>query len=82
MQAGLGRYRDRVGVLLISGAGSAAVPDALRRDPQVRAAKAEVVQRHGSRRGMPGASRDAQGEERTTQRRQATPPVHQMTLDF
>lgn len=43
MQAGLGRYRDRVGVLLISGAGSAAVLDALRRDPQVRVMHSELA---------------------------------------
>jgi deoxyribodipyrimidine photo-lyase len=55
---------------------------ALRRQPAVRAAKAAVVERHGSRRGMPGASRDARGEERPPQRRQATPPTKQMTLDF
>ena len=55
---------------------------ALRRQPAVRAAKAAVVQRHGSRRGMPGASRDARGEERPPQRRPASPPAHQMTLDF
>ena len=55
---------------------------ALRRQPAVRAAKAAVVERHGSRRGMPGASRDARGEERPATRRQATPPKAQMTLDF
>lgn len=55
---------------------------ALRRQPAVRAAKAAVVERHGSRRGMPGASRDAHGEERPAVRRQASPHVQQMTLDF
>jgi deoxyribodipyrimidine photo-lyase len=55
---------------------------ALRRQPAVRAAKAAVVERHGSRRGMPGASRDARGEERPPLRRQAKPPANQMTLDF
>jgi len=55
---------------------------ALRRQPAVRAAKAAVVERHGSRRGMPGASRDARGEERPVARRQAAPPKNQMTLDF
>ncbi len=55
---------------------------ALRREPAVRAAKAAVVERHGSRRGMPGASRDARGEERPAKRRPATPPSRQMTLDF
>ena len=54
----------------------------LRRQPAVRAAKAAVVERHGSRRGMPGASRDARGEERPAMRRQAKPPANQMTLDF
>ena len=51
-------------------------------DLAVRAAKAAVVERHGSRRGMPGASRGARGEERPATRRQATPPKAQMTLDF
>ncbi len=55
---------------------------ALRRQPAVRAAKTAVVERHGSRRGMPGASRDARGEERPAKRRPATPPSRQMTLDF
>ena len=55
---------------------------ALRREPAVRAAKAAVVERHGSRRGMPGASRDAHGEERPTLRRKTAPPAKQMTLDF
>ncbi len=55
---------------------------ALRRQPSVRAAKAAVVERHGSRRGMPGASRDAQGQERQPQRRKASAPVNQMSLDF
>ena len=55
---------------------------ALRRQPTVRAAKAAVVERHGSRRGMPGASRDARGEERVPMRRKPAPPAQQMTLDF
>jgi deoxyribodipyrimidine photo-lyase len=55
---------------------------ALRREPSVRAAKAAVVERHGSRRGMPGSSRDARGEERTAPRRQPKPPTNQMALDF
>ena len=55
---------------------------ALRRQPAVRAAKAAVVERHGSRRGMPGASRDARGEERPPARRAASAPKNQMTLDF
>ena len=55
---------------------------ALRRQSAVRAAKAAVLERHGSRRGMPGASRDARGEERPAQRRQPQPPTSQMALDF
>ena len=55
---------------------------ALRREPSVRAAKAAVVERHGSRRGMPGASRDDQGEERPAPRRKSNPPPKQMALDF
>jgi deoxyribodipyrimidine photo-lyase len=58
----------------------------LRRQPEVRAAKAAVVERHASRRGMPGASRDARGEERPAPRRPSPPATHppkqQMTLDF
>ena len=78
MQAGLGRYRDRVGVLLISGAGSAAVPDALRRDPQVRAAKAEVVQRHGSRRKTSSAN----GPRRATTQGANKTASNQLSLDL
>ena len=55
---------------------------ALRREPAVRAAKTAVVERHGSRRGMPGASRDARGEERPAPRRTASPPKNQLSLDF
>lgn len=55
---------------------------ALRRQPAVRAAKAAVVQRHGSRRGMPGATRNAQGEESQRTRRAPQPPADQMSLDF
>jgi deoxyribodipyrimidine photo-lyase len=55
---------------------------ALRRQPAVRAAKAAVVERHGSRRGMPGASRDARGEERSVARRAPAAQKNQMTLDF
>ena len=55
---------------------------ALRRQPAVRAAKAAVVERHASRRGMPGASRDSRGEERPAVRPQATSAAHQMSLDF
>jgi len=55
---------------------------ALRRQSAVRAAKAAVVERHASRRGMPGASRDAQGEERPPVRRRASEATPQMSLDF
>jgi deoxyribodipyrimidine photo-lyase len=55
---------------------------ALRRQPAVRAAKSAVLERHGSRRGMPGGARDARGEERPAARRPAPPPPNQMTLDF
>jgi deoxyribodipyrimidine photo-lyase len=55
---------------------------ALRRQPAVRAAKAAVVERHGSRRGMPGSSRDGRGEERPAPRRPSTTPPNQMSLDF
>ena len=55
---------------------------ALRREPAVRAAKAAVVERHGSRRGMPGAIRDARGEERPAPRRTPAPAKNQLTLDF
>jgi deoxyribodipyrimidine photo-lyase len=55
---------------------------ALRRQPSVRAAKAAVVERHASRQGMPGSSRDNRGEERTAPRRKPTPPANQMALDF
>lgn len=54
----------------------------LRRQPTVRAAKAAVVERHGSRRGMPGASRDPRGEERPAHRRKPGPPANQLSLDF
>jgi deoxyribodipyrimidine photo-lyase len=56
---------------------------ARRSQPDVRAASAPIVERHGSRRGMPGASRNAQGEERPAPRRQrSTPPNRQLSLDF
>ena len=55
---------------------------ALRRQASVRSAKAAVVERHGSRRGMPGASRDAQGEERPVRRRKTNSPANQLSLDF
>ena len=58
---------------------------ARRRQPEVKAAQAAVVARHGSRRGMPGGGRNAQGEERPAPRqRRSSAPVHtdQLTLDF
>ena len=69
---------------------------ALRAQPEVKAAKAAIVQRHGSRNGMPGATaRDANGHETATSRRHApsaakrrTPPAAaqapapQLSLDF
>jgi deoxyribodipyrimidine photo-lyase len=54
----------------------------LRRQPQVRSAKAAVIERHASRRGMPGASRNTQGEEQAPTRRRPAAPSHQMKLDF
>ena len=54
---------------------------ARRRQPEVRAAKAEVVERHASRRGMPGG-RNARGEERASPRRKNTASSPQLTLDF
>ncbi len=55
-----------------------------RAQPDVRAAKAAIVDKHGSRRGMPGSQRNAQGDEspRTRPRSNATPPVAQLSLDF
>jgi len=57
---------------------------ALRAQPAVRQAKAPIVERHGSRRGMPGASRDATAQGPTAPRR-APRTAHssqQMQLDF
>ena len=61
---------------------------ALRAQPEVKAAKAAIVQRHGSRKNMPGATaRDAQGHETTPRRRTPNPPTTpsstpQLSLDF
>jgi len=69
---------------------------ALRAQPEVKAAKAAIVQRHGSRKGMPGATaRDANGHEAPTggrsgtatgkRRTQPAPtlsPPPQLSLDF
>lgn len=57
---------------------------ALRAQPAVRQGQAPIVERHGSRRGMPGASRDASGQERPAPRRTRRPAVtnQQMNLDF
>ena len=59
---------------------------ALRRQPEVKAAQAAVVGKHGSRRGMPGGGRNAQGEERPAPRpaprgRHSAAPG-QLSLDF
>ncbi len=62
---------------------------ALRRQPEVKAAQAAVVNKHGSRRGMPGGGRNAQGEERPAPkgRRGSNAPAlavtsGQLSLDF
>lgn len=58
---------------------------ARRRQPEVKAAKAPIIERHGSRRGMPGGTRHLQGQEqaprRPAQPRPGTTP-HQLALDF
>ena len=56
----------------------------LRALPEVRAGKAAVVSKHGSRRGMPGSQRNARGEEqsRTSRRTASASPAAQLTLDF
>jgi deoxyribodipyrimidine photo-lyase len=56
---------------------------ARRREPAVRAAQGAVVERHASRRGMPGSQRDAQGQERAVRRRRAPQaPAAQLSLDW
>ena len=61
---------------------------ALRAQPAVRQGQAPIVERHGSRRGMPGASRDSSGQERPAPRRTRRPAAtnrpmsQQMNLDF
>ena len=52
---------------------------ALRRDPQVRAAKAEVVQRHGSRRTTGNATGSGP---RTRSRASRDVASHQLSLDL
>ena len=54
----------------------------LRRQGDVRAAKSAVLERHGSRRGMPGTNRDRRGEERPSARPKPVRPANQMSLDF
>ena len=44
-----------------------------RAQPEVRAAKAAIIDRHGSRRGMPGTSRDTPGPQRRVSRQR---PAH------
>ncbi len=62
---------------------------ALRRQPAVKAAQAAVVDKHGSRRGMPGGGRNARGEERAAPKARrgsasASPSATagQLSLDF
>ena len=56
---------------------------ARRGQPAVRAAKAAVVDRHGSRRGMPGGNRNARGDEVPPVRRgRAADFDSQLRLDF
>ena len=55
---------------------------ALRRQPQVQAGQRAVVNKHGSRRGMPGGGRDAQGRERPAPRNRQRAAPGQLTLDF
>jgi deoxyribodipyrimidine photo-lyase len=57
---------------------------ARRGQPAVRAAKAAIVDKHGSRRGMPGGHRNARGDEVPPVRggRAAAVPDTQLSLDF
>ncbi|NIC40419.1 FAD-binding domain-containing protein [Aquabacterium sp. A08] len=62
---------------------------ALRRQPAVKAAQAAVVDKHGSRRGMPGGGRNARGEERPAPKARRGPTsapsgttAGQLSLDF
>ncbi|MFM2262583.1 MAG: hypothetical protein RI959_1259, partial [Pseudomonadota bacterium] len=57
---------------------------AVRARPDVRAAKAAIVEKHASRQGMPGGSRNAQGREVPAARRRAVESVSasQLALDF
>jgi deoxyribodipyrimidine photo-lyase len=58
----------------------------LRAQPQVKAAKAAIVERHASRKGMPGRTADGHEAPRPPPARQratqATTPPDQLTLDF
>ncbi len=55
-----------------------------RAQPDVRAAKAAIVDKHGSRRGMPGSQRNVQGEAslRAPRRPAGSPLASQLRLDF
>ena len=56
---------------------------ALRAQPAVRAAQAAIVERHGSRKGMPGREaerREVQARQRPTAK--ATPVTQQLSLDW
>jgi deoxyribodipyrimidine photo-lyase len=57
---------------------------ALRKQPEVRAGKAAVLERHASRETMPGGSRDAAGRERSASRRktESGAKTDQLSLDF
>jgi deoxyribodipyrimidine photo-lyase len=54
-----------------------------RAQPEIQRHNAAIVERHGSRPTMPGASRDAQGRERPVRRpRQPAIPATQLTLPW
>ncbi|MFD0666724.1 deoxyribodipyrimidine photo-lyase/cryptochrome family protein [Ramlibacter sp. MAHUQ-53] len=55
---------------------------AVRRQPEVREAKAAVVERHGSRRGMPGATARPRGPARSAASPCACAAADQLSLDF
>lgn len=46
----------------------------VRRDEVARAQSRAIVEKHGSRKGMPGSARDAQGRESQPRRRSGPPP--------
>jgi len=51
--------------------------------PDVQAINPQVLDKHGSRRGMPGASRDASGQERPVRRRRpAIESTQQLSLEW